>query len=219
MSICMQVLTCITQGEIMQKEITSMDRILDAALETFAEKGFRGATTKEIAKRAKVNEVTLFRLFKTKSALFAATLSERSPIVPITKSVSFDTSSRIEDVLLHNVKMVLGILRSNKHLFMVLLGDAWRMPKVRGMIASLTIRKGIELLTEFMRTQMEAGRLRKSDPEVAARALMGMVQAYFILTDLVEARKPDSAEEDRMLRGFVSIFLDGMRAEAGGKAR
>ena len=44
-------------------------RLIDAAIAAFSECGFRGATTRRIAESAGVNEVTLFRLFGSKSAL------------------------------------------------------------------------------------------------------------------------------------------------------
>ena len=44
-------------------------RLIDAAIAVFGECGFRGATTRRIADAAGVNEVTLFRLFGSKSAL------------------------------------------------------------------------------------------------------------------------------------------------------
>jgi AcrR family transcriptional regulator len=44
-------------------------RLIDAAIAVFGECGFRGATTRRIAEAAGVNEVTLFRLFGSKSAL------------------------------------------------------------------------------------------------------------------------------------------------------
>lgn len=47
----------------------SRQKLLEAAIRVFAESGFRGATTRRIADAAGVNEVTLFRLFKSKSAL------------------------------------------------------------------------------------------------------------------------------------------------------
>jgi AcrR family transcriptional regulator len=47
----------------------SRQQILDAAFRVFAEHGFRGATTRRIADAAGVNEVTLFRRFKSKTAL------------------------------------------------------------------------------------------------------------------------------------------------------
>lgn len=54
------------------------DRILAAAARVYAELGFRGATTRRIADEAGVNEVTLFRLFGSKSALITEALRLRA---------------------------------------------------------------------------------------------------------------------------------------------
>jgi len=62
------------------KDILSMDeedinlsekqiRIVEAAIDVFSEKGYSGASTSEIAKRAGVAEGTIFRHFKTKKEL------------------------------------------------------------------------------------------------------------------------------------------------------
>jgi AcrR family transcriptional regulator len=50
----------------------SRDRIIAAARHIFELQGARGATTREIARRAGVNETTIFRLFGSKNALLAA---------------------------------------------------------------------------------------------------------------------------------------------------
>lgn len=50
------------------------DRILAFASEVFARSGYRGASTREIAEYSLVNEVTVFRHFKTKRELFFAVL-------------------------------------------------------------------------------------------------------------------------------------------------
>jgi AcrR family transcriptional regulator len=49
----------------------SRQKLLEAAMRVFAESGFRGATTRRIAEEAGVNEVTLFRHFKSKNALIS----------------------------------------------------------------------------------------------------------------------------------------------------
>lgn len=49
--------------------------ILDAALAVWREQGFRDATTRKVAERARVGEVTLFRRFGDKVGLFGAALS------------------------------------------------------------------------------------------------------------------------------------------------
>src|ERR1700683_2440191 len=56
----MQVCTCMKD---------TSQRILDAAIRVFGRDGISGATTREIARVAKVNEVTLFRYFKNKNEL------------------------------------------------------------------------------------------------------------------------------------------------------
>src|SRR5262245_29729476 len=49
-------------------------QILAAALQVFAEHGFHGTRTRELAKRAGVSEALVFRHFPTKDALIAAIL-------------------------------------------------------------------------------------------------------------------------------------------------
>ena len=50
------------------------ERIIQAAIELVKEKGYTAATTKEIAMRAGVNEVTIFRNFKSKKGVIEARL-------------------------------------------------------------------------------------------------------------------------------------------------
>ncbi|EGW38052.1 bacterial regulatory s, tetR family protein [Desulfosporosinus sp. OT] len=46
------------------------DKILNASIVLFSQKGFNAVTTKEIAKKAGVSEMTLFRHFESKQNLF-----------------------------------------------------------------------------------------------------------------------------------------------------
>lgn len=56
----------------------SRRRILDAARELFAERGYRGTTTRDLAEAAGVAELTLFRHFPTKAQLF-----EQAVVAPV----------------------------------------------------------------------------------------------------------------------------------------
>lgn len=51
-------------------------RIVDAAIELYAQNGLHGTTTIQIAKRADVTEGSLFRLFRTKEKLFDEALEQ-----------------------------------------------------------------------------------------------------------------------------------------------
>lgn len=65
-------------------------RILEASLDLFSDKGFHATTTRKIAQKAGVNEVTLFRHFNNKMSLFKEVLGE-------IQKVGFD-SDRIKDM-------------------------------------------------------------------------------------------------------------------------
>src|SRR5919106_4518900 len=54
--------------------------IIAAAASLFAANGFKGTTTREIAKTAGISEALLFKYFPTKRALYAAILEERALI-------------------------------------------------------------------------------------------------------------------------------------------
>jgi len=54
------------------------DRLIEAARAEFGERGIEAATTRAIAKRAGVNEVTLFRHFESKQGLLAAVVQNTS---------------------------------------------------------------------------------------------------------------------------------------------
>jgi len=192
------------------------DKILEAALESFAEKGFSGTSTKEIAKRAGVNEVTIFRQFKSKRALFAAVIGEMSPVLKVGEEVSMDTERPVEELLAHNIRAVLRTMRANRRMYFVVLGDAWRQPKMRTVAFEEIVKKGIEMVSGLMKRLMDAGKIRRMDPEVAARALMGAVQFHFMTTEIMGGKVLSPDDEERLVRGFVSIFLDGVRKEQGG---
>ncbi|MDH3365086.1 MAG: TetR/AcrR family transcriptional regulator [Thermoplasmata archaeon] len=188
------------------------ERILDAALEVFSERGFAGATTRDISAKADVNEVTLFRHFDSKKGLYAAVISERSPIAEVGRNIEFDTDLPVDELLRANAASVLSVLRANRRQFMLIMGDAWRPQKSRNMMSRLAVERGITIVAGLMEALMDVGKMRRGDPEVAARAMVGMIQSYFLNVDILAGRRRDPDEDARMLDGFVSIFLDGTRS-------
>ncbi|MFT4110136.1 TetR/AcrR family transcriptional regulator [Propionicimonas sp.] len=56
---------------------STTEAILDATLQVLGERGLKGATTRLIAQRADVNEVTLFRKFGTKKKLIQVAIEQK----------------------------------------------------------------------------------------------------------------------------------------------
>ncbi|MBI4390445.1 MAG: helix-turn-helix transcriptional regulator, partial [candidate division NC10 bacterium] len=54
------------------------ERIIQAALTLFSQKGFRGTTTREIARHVGVSEATIFKHFATKEVLYSAIIDAKA---------------------------------------------------------------------------------------------------------------------------------------------
>ena len=53
-------------------------QIIEAAMQVFARKGFRGTTTRDLAAHADVNEAIIFRYFKNKEELYRAIIEHKA---------------------------------------------------------------------------------------------------------------------------------------------
>jgi len=82
------------------------EKIIQAAAALFEENGFGSVTTKEIAERAGVSEVTLFRNFDTKRALFSEILDLKTHPFKVHQYLSDSATYDLET----DVKAVAGIL-------------------------------------------------------------------------------------------------------------
>ena len=67
--------------------MTAKEKLLRAAVQVFSEKGFSGTSTREIASRARVNPVTLFRVFSSKEKLHAAAVDYLITSLAIRKQI------------------------------------------------------------------------------------------------------------------------------------
>lgn len=65
-----------TKNDAVIHEKNSASRILDAALELFAEKGYEAASIREICERAGITRPTLYYFFESKEGLYRALVAE-----------------------------------------------------------------------------------------------------------------------------------------------
>ena len=103
------------------------DRILDAAKKIYAQHGFRGATTRLIAIEAGVNEVTLFRTFGSKAALFEALMQAHTTSTAITE-LPLDPADP-EREMTEWCAMMLNHMRENSALIRTSFGEIEERPE------------------------------------------------------------------------------------------
>ena len=171
---------------------TGRDRLLTAAREVFAEKGFRGATTREIAERAEITEPLLFRYYGSKVALFEQAAVE--PVVACMEAFIAEWSAR-EHGSAEPVSEMRGFLtrlvevaRGERELMVAIQAAGEHDPALAPAAEQLRagFRRIARMLEEVVQTEFDLRGLHSTDRPAFARALIGWVIAFSLHGDWLE---------------------------------
>lgn len=183
-------------------------RLLAAATEVFAAYGVTGATTKEIARRAQVNEVTLFRHFQSKEQLLAAVVVQALALQAEVLSHQNEWTGDLRHDLTHFAGLYNQMLEEQEDLIRSLIGEAKRHPEVARRIISEAAQPIREQLSAYLRRGQQQGTVRSEvDVAPAADAFTGMLVAGMLRRN-VSPVLPYS--RDRYLKSCVDIFVAGI---------
>ncbi len=109
-----------------ERKLSSRKKIVRAALALFSLQGITATTTKQIAERAKVNEVTLFRQFGNKQGLLLAVLQE-APILEAMQAALTEIADANQPVVAYGASG-LELLGNVPELVRSLIGEAGQLP-------------------------------------------------------------------------------------------
>lgn len=193
----------------MSPEGETRERIIQGAAQVFAKKGYDGATTREIAQAAGVNEVTIFRHFGNKKNLFLAMISQRSPLRSVKEVLENQlTGDYRQDLLTIGNQYMKTMLRQRKEILMSLCA-AEQLPEMREVIAQMPDQLR-QVLGECLQQQMISGSVREMNPQMAAQAFFGMLFAFAISQGLLEGTPAAQIPpEVVVVEQFVDIFVRG----------
>lgn len=142
----------------MPKKI-SQDDLFETAVQVFAERGYDSATTREIAARAGVNEVTLFRRYGSKSDLIRLALDACLSRSAFGRIVASDNVRRD---LIAIVKAYDETVRSYGGAVVTLLVEMARHPELRG--ANSILMRNMKRAAEIIAIHQKAGHITHGDP-------------------------------------------------------
>ncbi len=189
--------------------------IIAAAASLFAQKGFNGTTTRELARLAGISEALLFRYFPTKRALYGAILGEkREHFSQLMKAVE-EAADRCDD---HQVFSRIARFRIHKgadpSLLRLLLFSALEGHELSEMFFRNRHRVFYEYLAGYIARRIRDGAFRKVDPLLAAQSFIGMIVYHRLLHEIF--RVPAHCSPEDAVGGYVDVFLEGLRSRRGG---
>jgi len=179
-------------------------RIINAAINTFAEKGFEATRTKEIAERAGIAEGTIFRYFPTKTNI----LERMVPLLirvmlpkiskPIDQILEDYHDAPVQDILHAVILDRIGMIRDNgKFIKSVLPELIHRAPLLNQMRESI-----LPMIEQYVGKIVDYGKARGElestlDPHQIMLQLMGFILTFTMFGNV--EKKDESREVERFL--------------------
>jgi len=195
------------------------DRILDAAKKVYAQHGFRGATTRLIAIEAGVNEVTLFRTFGSKAALFEALMQAHTAASPIPDLPDIPVDPSAE--MIEWCAAILHHLRENRSLIRTSFGEMEDRPAAAVSMCEGPNCAGAILGAYAQRLQSRGMIAADADTSTAVAMLMSSMIGDAISRDVMPSAfpQPESEAPERYVRLFMRALGAEMKARSASAVR
>ena len=188
------------------------ERLLSAAFKVFSRDGLHSATTRAIAQEAGVNEVTLFRHFKTKEGLLEALITSK------VEAVARQSGQAASEAQWGSGSLRVNLLRFAEHYYALvaegeafartMIGEARRYPEHAQKMIIDAAKPLCEALVANLETARKAGKVRRGiDLAVAASALMDMLLAGMLRHT---AGFAEESTPEQFIATCVDIFAAGL---------
>jgi AcrR family transcriptional regulator len=140
-------------------KLIDTEELFRATVSVFAERGYDALTTVEVARRAGINEVTIYRRFGTKAGLVAAALAHGLLSAPF---ADLPVSDDVQADLLAMADAFQATFRSFGGAVLTLLFEASRHPELREAMAPLLVNMGGAV--RVLEAHQRRGSLAPGDP-------------------------------------------------------
>jgi AcrR family transcriptional regulator len=186
-------------------------QIVKASMALFAKKGFSGTTSRALARAAGVSEALIFRLFPTKRALYSAIIQHQIAAAP---PILAETSEPDRAFFLRLARTFLTRVQSDSTFLRLMLFSGLEGHALSDMYYRTHVSQVLDRLRQRIAGGIRAGRYRRTDPYLVARAFTSMLVHYALSQQIFLKGRP-SIPPDRVAETFTDLFFSGLETPRG----
>jgi AcrR family transcriptional regulator len=157
------------------------EQIVGAATRVFAEKGFRRATTREVARAAGVSEGTIYNYFEDKDALLLAILDRLNETERRAADFEEEMDTDFRGFLEQYLRRRVSLIWENREVFRVVLSEILVNAELRERYLKHVVDPTMSIAEENFRSRMEQEEMRKMEAPLAMRFVAGAVLGVLVL--------------------------------------
>jgi AcrR family transcriptional regulator len=184
-------------------------QILDAATRVFASKGYRGATTKEIAAEAGISEGTIYNYFDSKYDLLIA-MSQRLALESLMQIDALPAQENVRAYVTAIIKDRFELLVKNMDLIRALMPEVLIDDDLRQAYLEQVLSPALVYLGQLIKSRTQAGIFREVQTDIVGRAMIGAMMSFGYLW-LRQPSELDERSQEELVSEVVGLFLDGLR--------
>jgi AcrR family transcriptional regulator len=189
-------------------------QILEAARRVFAERGFRRATTREVARAAGISEGTIYNYFEDKDALLMAILEELNETERRAEEFEEGMDSDFRGFLEGYLRRRMSLIWQNREVFRVVLSEMLVDAGLRETYLRRVVEPTMKIGEENLRARVERGEVWETDAPLAVRAVAGAVLGVLVLGLLGD--EEIGSRWDEVSDVLAGLLLHGLDAAEGG---
>ncbi len=187
------------------------ERIVDAAMQTFARTGFRGARSRDLAQSAGVSEALIYKFFPNKRALQKAIIEHRIRQSGGGLPPGLESSAP-EEVLLLIARYVFVRVDRDPSFMRLLLFSSLEGEPLAPMFFLRHVARNIDDVAGCFRAWIKRGLVRKDlDAKLAAWTFVGTLYALMMDRHIFRVRRLEDRAGD-LAQKVVDLFLKGLRS-------
>lgn len=197
------------------------EQILQTAVDLFSQRGFKGTTTKEIARAAGVSEAMVFRHFATKDELYGAILHNKGCLdgvhrFPWEENETLQEAIKQKDdfAVFYNIALdAMNKHQADEGFMRLLFYSALEEHALAERFFNEFIARVYEFIGGYVEERQRDGAFRDLNPQIAVRAFLGMLIHHSLNNILWDKKRIIlSISNEEAANNFAEILLRGVRS-------
>ena len=197
------------------------EQILQTAVMLFSQRGFKGTTTKEIARAAGVSEAMVFRHFENKDALYGAILDTKGcqdgvHRFPWEENETLQAAIEQKDdfAVFYNIAFdALNKHQSDEGFMRLLFYSALEEHELADRFFHEFIERIYGFIGGYVETRQRDGAFREINPRIAVRAFLGMLIHHSLNNILWDKKRTIlNISNEEAAKNFAEILLNGIKS-------
>ena len=205
-------------GQLNPRARAKRDQIRAAAQELFLERGFSGASTDAIARKAGVSKETLYRYFSNKEKLLAICLDSMISDLSVSQTFSADDSNPIrsrQELRAALLELASGFVETllqpdYLELTRIIVSETPRLPQLGDVFRSAVPETADRRIINILNRTQESGLIHIIDKEATTRMFVGPLLTYVVVDGLLSGEGPILHPSTDRIEAIVDLYLQAI---------